>query len=180
MNVPVFESVTVDKLKLLANPNGVEDARTVCPFVSKSLTVIGLIVLLVTANSSVSVRLYLRTFAFIPQFRFVSLIDFLRILAPHSSLPSRRNRPLAHGLRRARQSYPATGVDFNSVQSAVELANDGDIVQLPAGNEVWQSTLVITKGITIRGMDHGLWGRVQSGPLFNWSQTLQLMPTKVR
>ena len=66
------------------------------------------------------------------------------------------------------------------MQSAVELANDGDIVQLPAGNEVWQSTLVITKGITIRGMDHGLWGRVQSGPLFNWSQTLQLMPTKVR
>jgi hypothetical protein len=45
----------------------------------------------------------------------------------------------------------ASGVDLPSVSSAVALASDGDRVVIPPGTASWNSTLTVTKGITLVG-----------------------------
>jgi hypothetical protein len=46
---------------------------------------------------------------------------------------------------------PATGCEQAQVQSAIDQAQDGDVVQLPACTASWNSQLTISKGITLQG-----------------------------
>lgn len=56
---------------------------------------------------------------------------------------------LAHGL--CAVTITASSPLFSDVQTAVDLANDGDTVKVPFGTEVWYSTLLITKSIILKG-----------------------------
>ncbi len=49
----------------------------------------------------------------------------------------------------------ATSVSFADVTAAVSLANDGDMVILPAGTASWSSTLTVTNAITLQGAGIG-------------------------
>jgi len=45
----------------------------------------------------------------------------------------------------------ASSCSQSDVQSAVNAASNGDIVQVPSGNCIWNSTFILTKGITLMG-----------------------------
>lgn len=49
----------------------------------------------------------------------------------------------------------AQSVSLADVAAAIALANDGDIVTVPAGTATWTSTLTITKNITLQGSGAG-------------------------
>ena len=47
----------------------------------------------------------------------------------------------------------AVSCNYADVLAAYNLANNGDIVQIPSGTCTWSSTLIVSKSITLKGRD---------------------------